>query len=60
MLIKTIWLNVKATSAAALVRNAAADKGGQIRLSSSCPSPFISVLIQLSVCVCVCVRARSK
>lgn len=45
---KIVWLHVKTL----LVLNAA-DKGGQIRLFSFCPSPLISVLIQLSGRVCV-------
>lgn len=43
---------MKPPSSVLLVLNAA-DKGGQICLSSFCPSPFISVLIQLSGSACV-------
>lgn len=45
---KIVWLHVKTL----LVLNAT-DKGGQICLFSFCPSPLISVLIQLSGRVCV-------
>lgn len=50
---KIVWLNVKPPSSVPLALNAADKAEGQICLSSLCPCPFISVLIQLSGRVCV-------